>query len=338
MAAELWGGTEIPDAVTTRSFGKGKIFWGGQATIAADESLYPPYYSTGSILAKLGILEDFSTTGHIRYTHRTTDTHEVYFVANRTGQKQNAFCTFNTTAGAPELWDAVTGKMRRLPQFEIINGQTRIPMVFEGDQSFFVVFRKSGIASSVTGTENFPSKKLAGVLNGPWNVSFDTAMGGPSTVRFDKLTDWSLRPEAGIKYYSGIGVYRQQFDAPTGVTQQTPGVFLDLGEVKNLARVKLNGKDLGVVWTTPWQVDITGIVLKKDNVLEIEVANLWPNRLIGDEQQPYDGVVKQQWPQWYKNDEKRPTSRYTFTTWRHYNKNSPLLSSGLLGPITILTE
>ncbi|MGK6352885.1 glycosyl hydrolase [Parapedobacter sp. DT-150] len=338
LAMELWGSTEIPSAITTRVFGKGKLIWGGRSTAVADETLYPSYESTGSVLAGLKIREDFSSSGPIRYTHRTTNNYEIYFVANKTGEKQNTFCTFNTTVAEPELWDAVTGDMRKLPQFSKIGMQTRVPITFEPHQSFFVIFRKSGSGVAATAKENFPSKRLIGALNGSWTVSFDTNMGGPAEATFDKLSDWSLHSEEGIKYYSGIAVYRQQFDVPAGTTMNGSRIYLDLGKVNNVARVRLNGKELGVLWTSPLQVEISSAVRKRDNLLEIEVANLWPNRLIGDEQLPYDGIVKMQWPEWYVKNEKRPTNRYTFTTWRHYNKNSPLLSSGLLGPVTLYVE
>ena len=112
-------------------------------------------------------------------------------------------------------------------------------------------------------------------------------------------------------------------------------LFLNLGKVNNLARVKLNGKDLGIVWTTPLEVEITTAVQEKNNQLEIEVVNLWGNRLIGDEGYKDDGIVDGKWPEWVLNDEARPSKRYTFTSFKHYTKESPLQSSGLLGPVTI---
>ena len=112
-------------------------------------------------------------------------------------------------------------------------------------------------------------------------------------------------------------------------------MYLELGKVKNMARVRLNGHDLGVVWTAPWSVDITKAVKAKDNQLEIEVVNLWPNRLIGDEQLPDDGIRDEQWPEWLKEGKPRTSGRYTFTTYNHYSKDSPLLESGLLGPVII---
>jgi len=167
-------------------------------------------------------------------------------------------------------------------------------------------------------------------------VAFDPKWGGPEKVRFDQLVDWITRPEEGIKYYSGKAVYHKTFDFEQAGKAER--LFLDLGKVNNMARVKLNGKDLGIVWTTPWQVDITNAVKEKDNQLEIEVINLWPNRLIGDEAYADDGIVDGKWPDWVLNKEPRPSQRFTFTSWKHYSKDSPLLSSGLLGPVTIYKQ
>lgn len=105
-----------------------------------------------------------------------------------------------------------------------------------------------------------------------------------------------------------------------------------------MARVWVNGHDLGVVWTDPWRVDITDVVRKGSNELRIDVVNLWVNRLIGDESRQYDGIADGQWPQWLTKGESRPGDRYTFTTHPHYTKDSPLMESGLMGPVTVTRE
>jgi hypothetical protein len=148
-------------------------------------------------------------------------------------------------------------------------------------------------------------------------VAFDPKWGGPERVTFDTLADWTKRPEDGIKFYSGTAVYRKTFDAPEVSRGQR--LFLDLGTVKNLARVRLNGHDLGAVWCAPWRVDITGAVKPKGNQLEISVANLWPNRLIRDQGLP-------------------AAQRLSSTTWNPFAKDAPLLESGLLGPVTLVRE
>jgi hypothetical protein len=145
-----------------------------------------------------------------------------------------------------------------------------------------------------------------------------------------------MRPENGVKYYSGIATYIKTFDLPADAKlQRNEKLLLNLGEIKHMARIRLNGKDMGAVWTSPWKVDISEVVKEKGNKLEIEVANLWPNRLIGDEQLTDDEIKDGQWPEWLLNNRTRPSMRYTFSTFKHYNKDSSLLKSGLIGPVTI---
>lgn len=189
-----------------------------------------------------------------------------------------------------------------------------MPMRFEAAQSFFVVFRKP---SAKRGFQNSHPARELGQLMGPWVVAFDPKWGGPERVTFDTLQDWSKRPEDGIRFYSGVALYRTVFDAPNLPHGQR--IYMNLGVVKNLARVRLNGQDLGVVWCAPWRVDITRAVKAKDNQLEIAVANLWPNRLIGDQSLP-------------------AAQRLAWTTWNPFKKDSSLLESGLLGPVTLVTE
>ena len=168
---------------------------------------------------------------------------------------------------------------------------------------------------------------IAGLRSGRrWEVAFDPKWGGPERITFQTLEDWSKRPEDGIRFYSGTATYRKTFrwEGSTPDTRLRSGrrhaaserFSIDLGTVKNLAQVRLNGQDLGVVWCSPWRVDITGALRDGENQLEIKVANLWPNRLIGDQSLP-------------------PEQRLTSTTWNPFKKDSQLLASGLLGPVTL---
>ncbi len=334
LAREIWGSLESPSLQTEHAYGKGKVIWGGDLTANHKNTLYPEYDLTAKLLNQMGVSEDFESSGPVRYTHRTTKDLDIYFVANRTDQSINAECKFRTTKGRPELWDPLTGKTRILPEFSTSDRHTIVPLRFESYQSFFIVFAKNTTGASPE-KKNFASKKEMAKLNGSWTVSFDPKWGGPEKVSFDHLVDWTSRPEKGIKYYSGIAVYRKSFNLPSSATAGSSKLYLDLGEVKNMARIRLNGKDLGVVWTAPWKVDITGAVKQTRNQLEIEVANLWPNRLIGDQQLPDDGIKDDKFPEWLIKGTKRTSGRYTFTTYNPYKKDSPLLKSGLMGPVTI---
>jgi len=213
-----------------------------------------------------------------------------------------------------------------------------LPVELEPCQSFFVVFDRKGTAvpDSTGVAQDFPDHEAVMTLSGPWTVAFDSAWGGPERIVFDRLDDWSKREEEGIRHYSGIATYSMTFDLPgSKAASKDRDLCLDLGVVKNLARVRLNGRDLGVVWTAPWRVRISDAVREKGNRLEIEVANLWINRLIGDESEPWDGAEDGQWPVWLLEGKPRPSRRFTFTTHRFYKKDDPLVGSGLLGPVRV---
>jgi hypothetical protein len=332
LARELWGSEKPPETLSVRTFGKGRIFWGEELRTKAD-MLYPQYELTAKILSDSVPPDFISTTGQIRYTHRTTDYTDIYFVSNRTDKPINATCKFRIAGKQPELWHPVTGKIIALPEYSETDGVTGIPLKFDVNEGYFIVFRNT--ARKPSNAANFPETKHLATLDAPWTVSFDPKWGGPESAVFDTLQDWSKHSDNGIKYYSGTAFYRQTFDMPES---QSGVLYLDLGKVKNIARIRLNGKDLGTVWTAPWRVEITDAVKSKNNKLEIEVVNLWPNRLIGDEQMPYDGINNGKWPDWLLEGKQRTSGRYTFASCRHYKKDSPLFESGLLGPVTILSN
>ena len=297
--------------------------------------LYPSYDLTSAILRDMGVKEDFTTTGPVRYGHRRTHDRDIYFVSNRTGSPIQADCTFRVEHGRPQLWDPVTGEQRPLTQFTHADGQTTIPMEFAALQSFFVVFDAKNANSAPKAEKNFPEMNPIHELTGAWELAFDPKWGGPEKVTFDSLQDWTIRPETGIKYYSGIATYRkliQLTQAPAGKT------YLDLGMVHDMARVRLNGKDLGVVWCAPWRIEVTGAIKSGDNQLEIEVVNRWANRLIGDKQPADANVRTVECPPGFLGGQSIKTGRYTFSTKDPYNAQSALDPSGLLGPVRLLSQ
>ncbi|VAX27447.1 hypothetical protein MNBD_IGNAVI01-1585, partial [hydrothermal vent metagenome] len=341
LAKTIWGGFETPANMTERKYGKGKIYWGGNIYQHDSTALFPQYDVTAALLKKMGVNEDFRSSGSIRYTHRTTENEDIYFISNRSNQIVIDTCTFRVEEGTPELWDPVNGETRLLPEYSHQDGLTLIPITLEKDQSFFIVFPKNrkNAKQLSTGIKNFPEVKTIKQIKGEWVVSFDPKWGGPEKIKFDKLEDWSKRPEEGIRYYSGIAVYNKSFDLSEASNfKNNAELYLNLGKVKNLARIRLNGNDLGIIWTSPWRVKITDIIKAKGNQLEIEVVNLWANRLIGDENMPDDGVKDHKWPEWLLKDQPRTSGRYTFTTNRYYKKGMPLRESGLLGPVLIQAE
>ena len=292
-----------------------------------------------------------TTVKSIRYIHRKDGINDIYFVSNTSRTAVASTCTFRITGMQPELWDPVTATMQNLPQYSDDGTYVSIPLSFQESQSFFIVFKKKTIHTRPVAITNFPFLKEVKTLTGTWQVQFDTAWGGPAQpVSFNPLQDWTTRPEPGIKYFSGTAVYRKLFDMPAGEASNKGAMYLDLGVVKHIATVMLNGKNLGVVWTAPWHIKIPAGLLKSNgNQLVIEVTNVWANRLIGDEQEPADmewltghmnsGNFLKEFPDWFLNNQPRPSKgRYCFTTWNYFTKNSPLVSSGLLGPVRIIKE
>ena len=333
LSKELWGGLEAPAEITKRPYGQGAIHWGGALSPANKPPLFPAYDLTAAVLKSMGVVEDFTATGPVRYGHRRTADRDIYFVSNRTGAPIKADCRFRVAKGNPELWNPVTGERRALPQFERQDGTTTIPMEFDAFQSFFVVFSKGEVSALANG-KNFPEVVPVQEISGAWEVSFDPKWGGPENVTFDLLQDWTQRPETGIKYYSGIATYRKTFPV-SALPSPVSKIYLDLGVVHDMARVKLNGKDLGVVWCAPWRVEITDALKPSENQLEIEVANRWPNRMIGDKQ-PADANAREvQAPPGFLGGQKIKTGRYTYCTHEPYKADSPLLPSGLIGPVRI---
>ncbi len=334
LASDLWNKKQIIATHATLVTQKNSA--GQLAT-----ELYSPYDTTAAILHRLGVNPDFTSSGSIRYNHRSLPDREIYFISNRTDKLVEDVCLFRDGTLKAELWDAVTGEIRPLNNLKKTDGGISLNVKLDASQSFFVVFDKTDkpLTKEPSTNKNFIDEKKLMTLEGSWSVAFDPSWGGPEKVVFDSLSDWTSRQENGIRYYSGIATYSKTFDMPeSSVSLNESNLFLNLGKVKNMARVRLNGKDLGVVWTSPWQVNIAGKVKKKNNKLEIEVANLWANRLIGDELLPDDGIKDRTWPEWLLNGTPRTSGRYTFTTHRYYKKNDPLMESGLLGPVSILGD
>lgn len=336
-AQRLWGDT--PQAA--RSLGKGRILLAkaksGKAKNLGPQSgdfLYPSYDETALVLKQMGVSEDFQSSASIRYNHRRTASEDIYFVSNTLDQAVVAECSFRVDSGRPELWDPVTGEVRPLNPFARDAMSTTMSLAFAPHQSFFVVFvRDGGKETMESVTPNIINPVAHATLDGGWEVSFDPKWGGPENVRFDSLVDWTTHQERGIKYYSGSARYHKTFDFGGGKQKR---VWLDLGTVHDIARVRLNGSDCGIVWCAPWRVEITDALKPEGNVLEIEVVNRWQNRLIGDSLDPDKAVRTLQWKDGLLGGEAKKAGRYTFATYFRNPGKKSLLPSGLLGPVSLL--
>ena len=229
------------------------------------------------------------------------------------------------TGKAPELWNAVTGERKFAAAYEEKDGRTLVPLDFSPCGSWFVIFREPAKNHPATAKPNddFLNSQLSTLnsLTGAWTVHFDPKWGGLETAQFDSLVSWPTRPEPGIKFYSGTAVYEKTFDMSDAslVTRHSSRLFLDLGKVRELAEVKVNGKSCGIVWCPPFRVDITDAVKPGENKLSVEVVNFWPNRIIGDASLPKE-------------------QRLTRTNIRKLTAKTPLEEAGLFGPVKILTQ
>jgi hypothetical protein len=176
-------------------------------------------------------------------------------------------------------------------------------------------------------------------IDGPWELTFPSNVGAPERVSLDDLISWSEHPDPGVKYFSGTATYIKTIAVPRELLGKDRRICLDLGDVQVMATVRLNGRDLGILWKPPYRVDVTDALKAGENALEIGVTNLWINRMIGDEElaedsdRNPDGTLKA-WPKWVQEGKPSPTGRFTFTSWRLWKKGDAPVASGLIGPVT----
>jgi hypothetical protein len=300
IAMELWG-----EGTGERAVGSGVVHAGR---------------SIEEALTAIGVVPEFEYTRphddtKLLFVHRDLADGDVYWVNNRNDRVESLEATFRVEGRAAELWQPVTGEMEPA-SYRIADGRTTVPLKLQPNDAVFVVFREKADVPARTVPEP-REKRLAGV-GGPWEVRFQPERGAPPRVTFEGLTPWNESTDPGVKYFSGTATYAKQLQAPDEWFEGGTELRLDLGDVKNLAEVLLNGESLGIVWTKPFRVNMSKALRPGENALEIRVTNLWVNRLIGD-QQP-DAAKK-----------------YTYTTQAFYQADSPLLPSGLLGPVQVVS-
>ena len=299
-------------------------------------TVHPPYELTAALLEQDGVPQVFESDGNLRYHKRRSADRDLFFVANRDAESSKCTGVFRTDGSKPELWNPTKGNVKALPAFtKEKNGTVRVPLEFASHEGYFVVFDRKAKTEKGVG-ENFPSLNPALAIEGTWQVNFDPTWGGPEEpVPFTRLIDWATDERSGIKYYSGIADYEIRFD--TGAAKLDDDMFLDLGKVEDVARVTLNGKTLGTVWSEPYRVQIpAGLLKATGNQLKIELANVWQNRLQGDLEPKDQDARTLQWENGMLEGTPYKTGRYTFSTMKiHKGALSP---SGLLGPVQILTE
>jgi hypothetical protein len=283
--------------------------------------------------------------------HRRTTDADIYFVSNQHDRAMTVEAVFRVTGRRPELWHPETGQIESaISHRETEDGRTAVTLHLDPAGSVFVIFPSAptkGIASGVR-------ERISGEMqiSGPWHVAFQPGRGAPALIALDELIDLSKHPDAGVKYFSGNATYRTHFDFAHESGNARSEAFLDLGGVEVIASVRLNGKDLGIAWKPPFRVEATGALREGRNELEIVVANLWGNRLVGDRALPDDsgwtaktgstakGEGLARIPEWVAGGGPRPSpQRAAFAAWRWpHLAEKELLPSGLLGPVRLIFQ
>jgi hypothetical protein len=301
LADQLFG-----DGTGVHNVGKGKVYAG---------------QSLAEVFKAMNLQPDFDYTNPnpdapVLFVHRRLPNADLYFIDNRSDNPATVDATFRITGKSPELWYAETGKTQPA-SYKTSEGRTTVPLSLEPWGTVFVVFRDKSSQPS-RDLPPMADNQLA-AIDGPWTVSFQSGRGAPASATFDKLISWNDSSDNGIKYFSGAGTYSKTIQASPDWFKPGAQLWIDLGDVKNLAVVTVNGKELGTVWHSPYRVDATGALKPGANEISIRVTNAWVNRLIGDQQPD-------------------ATTKYTFADVKPYKANSPLLASGLIGPVEILSQ
>ena len=284
-----------------QSYGKGTIFRG---------------LNTREVLKQLGIEKDVELPHSVLFTHRKTKDTDIYFLTNQSSKTIHISPTFRMTKKNVQLWDAVTGKIRVLPERFEKQGRITVPIKMEANRSWFVIFTNNSSAKIQTiGKKNFPPKHPVYEIKGTWKLDFLEKKYGPAkTVVTDNLFDWSDSKNEKIKYYSGEATYTIEFNYPTAPTKR---LYIEFEKVGVIGTVLLNGEKVGTTWIEPHQLEISELIKKGTNKLTVRVVNVWRNRLTGDRALP-------------------KKAKHTFTIHDNFRKKESLIPSGLIGKVKIL--
>jgi hypothetical protein len=308
IASAVWGsygGIQRYHDKMGHAFGKGMVYSG---------------ISVEDVMNELGLPPDFRYTrpdldDTVVWIHRRTGDAEIYFVANQQPHRVDFTGQFRVAGKEAEIWHPDNGQIEPAA-YTMQEGRTAVPIHLDPRGSVFVVFRKK--TNKTFRAAKPTTEKLLMTFSGSWNLHFPPNWGAPRAIEMTRLESWTASKDNGIKYFSGTATYLKRFEVPAAWFKSKEKLILDLGEVKEMAEVSVNHHRLGILWKPPFRADVTGVIHSGENELEIKVTNLWPNRLIGDEQ---PGAKK-----------------YCFSLIKPFKKDSPLLESGLLGPVRVYGE
>ncbi|MGC9327723.1 MAG: glycosyl hydrolase, partial [Candidatus Hinthialibacter sp.] len=352
LADRLWGKCD-GQTVFENQYGQGRFIWGRSLRDILQEKGIGPDFSFTSP----------NESCDLDFIHRKTPQADIYFVSNKTMDWIQAQCTFRVSGKIPELWKPDTGEIQKVALYETRDGGTTLSLRLPPAGSVFVLFRQkieqnsyASLSSEITSdqtriledgrieiqtarsgeitlhTKNRSPQKISIPLipdsieiDGPWEVRFPEGWGAPPTVQFSKLTSWTQFSDDSVKYFSGIASYHKGFEISQDYFAADHRLYLDLGVVKDIADVSLNGKRLGILWKPPFRLDVTSAARPGVNRLLVEIANQWSNRMVGDALSP--------------GGPKYTSSNITYSImWKRSWKDTPLQDSGLLGPVRLLVN
>ena len=298
LVARLWNGAPVTPV--------------GQGRVIAETDVE-------KALAGIGIGPDFSFAGagpdaDLRFLHRKLADGDLYFIRNGLFRPEKIEARFRVTGRQPELWRATDGAVQPL-SYRTEGSQTVVSLDVGAEDAFFILFRKPADAPALTIAK--PDMRPVATLSAPWKVTFQQGRGAPASLTMKTLAPLNESADPGVRYFSGIATYTTSFALPRSVKPGAP-LSIDLGAIGDLAEVRVNGQLAGASWFAPHRLDIGKWVKPGSNRLEVKVANLWVNRLIGDQQ---SGAEKT-----------------TFTAAPTYRPDAPLRPSGLIGPVTLIAE
>ncbi|QNL52358.1 glycoside hydrolase family 2 [Olivibacter sp. SDN3] len=303
LGEQLWGNIDGKE-IKANKVGKGLVLDGMDLTEAFEHLQVRP----DVLLDK-----DDATL----FIHRTLPDGEIYFISNQLDSTIHIEPIFRVKGKQPEWWNAIDGSIRDLPEFKASDSGIQVPLQLAPFESAFVIFRKALSQESGNLGVNFPKPLRESTLDTGWKLSFDSTIAGSAiTAGIDQLIWWNEHPNDSIRYFAGKAHYQQDFELEQAL-ENGNRLWLDLGELVAMAKVKVNGKEVGGLWTPPYRIDISDYVETGKNSVEISVANTWKNRLIGDLNLP-------------------EAERKTWTIVNPYKKEDSLMQAGLKGPVRLL--
>lgn len=293
--------------------------WAGSGTTRLGQGRIIDSSDIEASLAEIGVAPDVEISGapsaEILFLHRAVDNSHIYFLTNRRAEAEALDVRFRVTGKRAEIWRADSGSSERVG-YRQDGEHTVVHLNMAPNDAYFVVFREPADATATAIPER--SWVPLGTALNNWSVDLQPATGvAGKSIRLDGLRSLTEQADPDVRYFSGIATYKSSFTLPASHKAGTP-LHLELGKVGDLAEVTVNDKRVGTVWKYPYIVDVSGVARRGTNRVEVRVANLWKNRLIGDAQ---PGAVKT-----------------TFTTLPTYQPAAPLRPSGLIGPVRLLTS